>query len=54
MLSDRLAELAAAGLVIRRVDEGPPVAVTYELSESGLALLPALKEIGQWARANLD
>ncbi|GAA1943045.1 winged helix-turn-helix transcriptional regulator [Nocardioides hwasunensis] len=54
MLSDRLSELAGAGLVVRRVEEGPPVAVTYELSESGQALLPALREIGDWARDNLE
>ena len=29
VLSDRLSELAGAGLVVREVDEGPPVAVRY-------------------------
>ena len=54
MLADRLGELAGAGLVRRTVDAGPPVAVSYELTESGRALLPALQSIGQWARDNLD
>lgn len=54
MLADRLSELAGAGLVRRTVDSGPPVAVSYELSESGRALLPALRSIGDWARDNLD
>ena len=39
VLSDRLSGLAAGGLINRRVDEGPPVAVTYELTDSGRALM---------------
>ncbi|QUH03573.1 helix-turn-helix transcriptional regulator [Saccharopolyspora erythraea] len=53
MLSERLSELRRAGLVERRVDEGPPVAVTYELTAAGLALLPALRELATWAMENL-
>jgi DNA-binding HxlR family transcriptional regulator len=53
MLSDRLAALTNAGLVIRTVDEGPPVSVTYTLTEAGQALLPALEEISRWAEENL-
>lgn len=53
VLSDRLAELAGAGLVRRSVDAGPPVAVSYSLTESGTALLPALTELTTWARTNL-
>jgi DNA-binding HxlR family transcriptional regulator len=53
MLSDRLAELAAAGLVTRRVDEGPPVAVAYDLTDAGRALLPALVQISRWAEDHL-
>jgi len=53
MLSERLAELAAAGLVVRQVDAGPPVAVHYELTESGQALLPALQALTTWAEDNL-
>lgn len=53
VLSDRLAELTRAGLVVRRVQEGPPVAVTYELSASGRALIPALEQISQWAQEHL-
>ncbi|MFG2622494.1 winged helix-turn-helix transcriptional regulator [Streptomyces sp. NPDC048507] len=49
MLSDRLVELGAAGLVLREVDEGPPLRVAYRLTESGAALKPALTELGQWA-----
>ena len=54
MLSDRLGALTEAWLVIRTVDEGPPVSVTYELTESGSALLPALEEISRWAEEHLD
>ena len=53
VLSERLTELAGAGLVLRTVDAGPPVAVAYALTESGVALLPALTELTTWARANL-
>ncbi|MFY0511432.1 winged helix-turn-helix transcriptional regulator [Streptomyces anulatus] len=49
MLSDRLTELGAAGLVIREVDEGPPLRVAYRLTEAGAAMEPALKELGRWA-----
>ncbi|ONI88642.1 ArsR family transcriptional regulator [Actinosynnema sp. ALI-1.44] len=53
MLSDRLGELRGAGLVLRTVDEGPPVAVTYQLTSAGLALVPALRELASWAADNL-
>jgi DNA-binding HxlR family transcriptional regulator len=49
VLSDRLSELANAGLIVRSVDEGPPVSVSYALTEAGAALLPALEQIGTWA-----
>jgi DNA-binding HxlR family transcriptional regulator len=53
VLSDRLAELAAGGLVRRAVDEGPPLAVSYSLTERGRALMPALEQIALWAEENL-
>lgn len=53
MLSGRLTELAQAGLVTRTVDEGPPVSVTYSLSECAELLIPALTQIAVWAQANL-
>jgi len=49
VLSDRLSELADAGLVARTVKEGPPVSVSYALTEAGEALLPALEQISRWA-----
>src|SRR4029453_18313429 len=53
VLSDRLGELTAAGLVARTVAEGPPVSVTYTLTKAGRALLPALEQIQRWAERHL-
>ena len=53
VLSDRLSELTAAGVVLREVDPGPPVAVRYRLSPSGEALAPVLRDLMAWARENL-
>jgi DNA-binding HxlR family transcriptional regulator len=53
VLSERLTELTGAGIVERTVDAGPPVSVSYRLSESGLALLPVLDGLAAWASANL-
>jgi DNA-binding HxlR family transcriptional regulator len=54
MLSDRLKELEAWGLVARTVHPGPPVRVEYALTRKGRELAPALAELKQWARAWLD
>ena len=51
VLSDRLSDLAAGGLVTRTVDEGPPLSVSYALTDSGRALMPALEQIAQGAPA---
>jgi len=53
VLSERLTELCRAGLVLRSVDEGPPVAVDYRLTAAGQGLLPALLELTNWASDNL-
>jgi DNA-binding HxlR family transcriptional regulator len=53
VLSDRLSDLAAGGLVTRTVEEGPPLSVTYALTESGHALMPALEQIALWAQQHL-
>jgi len=49
MLSDRLNELARAGLIDRTVLDGPPLGVLYELTESGRAIGPGLLRLGDWA-----
>lgn len=53
VLSERLTELSRAGLVLRSVNEGPPVTVDYRLTPNGDALLPALRELTTWAKHNL-
>ncbi|SCK23305.1 transcriptional regulator, HxlR family [Streptomyces sp. WMMB 714] len=53
MLSDRLSELGALGLVVRTVEEGPPLRVSYRLTDAGLALKPAMTELTRWADAHL-
>jgi len=50
VLSDRLTDLAAAGLISRTVVEGPPVSVSYALTDRGRALMPALAHVASWAR----
>ena len=54
VLAERLGELHRAGLVVRTVEPGPPVAVTYDLSESGRALIPAMEALITWASTNLS
>jgi DNA-binding HxlR family transcriptional regulator len=49
MLSERLRELEAEGVVTRLVLPNPPIGVEYALTEKGRALQPALEAIGQWA-----
>lgn len=50
VLSDRLADLTAAGLISRTVSGGPPVTVSYALTDRGQALMPALEQVSSWAR----
>jgi len=48
LLSDRIRELEAAGLV-RREDAPPPVATTlFRLTDAGVELEPVLDAIGRW------
>lgn len=53
VLSDRLSDLADAGLIARTVDEGPPLGVSYALTDRGKALLPALAQIALWAQEHM-
>lgn len=48
MLSARLKELEARGLVLRRVHPGPPVRVEYELTEVGRGFGEVALALGQW------
>jgi DNA-binding HxlR family transcriptional regulator len=49
MLSERLRELEAEGIVERLVIPETPVRVEYELTEKGRALEHALAALGKWA-----
>ena len=51
MLSERLRELEAEGVVRRIVTPETPVRVEYELTKKGAALNDALAAIGDWATA---
>jgi DNA-binding HxlR family transcriptional regulator len=53
MLSARLGELQAAGLIERQVIEGPPIATVYRLTAAGRALEPALLALARWAEQHL-
>jgi DNA-binding HxlR family transcriptional regulator len=50
LLSERMKELEARGVVSRHVEDGPPVKVRYELTDMGRSLQPALLELRSWAR----
>ena len=54
LLSERMKELEARGIVERRVYAGSPVRVEYELTEMGRQLAPALAELQAWARRWLN
>ncbi len=50
LLSTRLRQLEAEGLVEREVHPGSPARVSYALSARGEALQPALRQLRDWAR----
>jgi DNA-binding HxlR family transcriptional regulator len=49
LLTERLRELETEGLVRRTVIPGPPVRVSYELTEAGESLKPVIESLGRWA-----
>src|SRR5580693_3042709 len=49
LLSERMKELEARGIVRRTVHAGPPLRVEYQLSRMGRELEPALSELQRWA-----
>ena len=51
MLSERLKELEAEGIVERKVLPETPVRVEYSLTEKGRALQSAVSAISEWAEA---
>ena len=50
MLSERLRELEAEGILRRIVIPDTPVRVEYELTEKGCELREPLRAIGAWAQ----
>jgi DNA-binding HxlR family transcriptional regulator len=50
VLSARLKDLEARGLIERRVEAGPPVRVSYELTTSGRAFDRVAIAIERWGR----
>jgi len=50
ILSGRLKELETRGLVLRRVEPGPPVRVTYELTARGRSFGAVAQAIERWGR----
>ncbi len=50
LLSERLKELEAEGIVERHVLGGSPVGVEYALTEKGRALEPAVEALKAWAQ----
>ena len=51
LLSERLKELEAEGIVNRRVIDEMPVRVEYGLTRKGRALEPAVRSLKVWARS---
>lgn len=49
LLSERLKELEAEGIITRTVYPETPVRIEYELTEKGESLAPALEAISSWA-----
>ena len=50
LLSERLKELEARGVVARIVHSGPPVRVEYALTDKGRDVQDAVGELRSWAR----
>jgi DNA-binding HxlR family transcriptional regulator len=53
VLSDRLAELAEAGVVERTVTDTRPPGAQYALTPAGQALAPILEQVADWADDHL-
>jgi DNA-binding HxlR family transcriptional regulator len=49
LLTERLRELEAAGMVTREVQPGPPVRVIYELTDAGRSLSGIIRALARWA-----
>jgi DNA-binding HxlR family transcriptional regulator len=54
LLSERMKELEARGIVQRHVSDDTPTRVCYQLTEKGRELAPAMAELKLWADRWLD
>lgn len=54
LLSERMKELEARGIVERQVHAESPVRVEYSLTTMGRDLAPALRELRRWSLRYLD
>lgn len=52
IVNDRLKEMEAQGLVVRRVVSERPIAVTYEITDFGRSALGILDKLQEWAEEN--
>ncbi|NQZ32416.1 MAG: helix-turn-helix transcriptional regulator [Oceanospirillaceae bacterium] len=52
MVDQRLKELEAQGMVLRKVISDRPVAVTYELTDFGKSALNILESLRLWSESN--
>jgi DNA-binding HxlR family transcriptional regulator len=50
LLSERVRELEARGVVARDVRPGPPISVHYDVTPMGRELAPALSQLRSWAQ----
>jgi DNA-binding HxlR family transcriptional regulator len=50
MLAARLKELEARGLVVRRVEHGPPVRVLYALTDVGRGFREVSEAVSRWGK----
>ncbi len=53
VLSERLNELAEAGLLTRTVKDTRPPGVNYKLTSAGAAIIPVLDQLATWATDHL-
>jgi len=53
ILADRLKRLEACGLVSKRPYQDHPPRHEYDLTPSGVALLPVLQAISRWGNSNI-
>ncbi|WP_411343039.1 winged helix-turn-helix transcriptional regulator [Paenibacillus sp. WLX1005] len=54
MLSERMKDLEASGILVRQVYPETPVRIEYELTEKGRALQPVMDQIQNWAEQWVD